>query len=266
MTRAEFPSETSAQIEAFVRFSTDALAGDLVGIYLHGSSVGQGLQPQSDLDLLLVTAHPLTPEGREQYLGRLLTLSAHYPNRSTTTRCLDVLAVTSAELQDLIYPASCQFIYGEWLRQGFEEGEPLAPLADPVVTLLLAQAWHEAQPVWGSPFKSLAHPTPQGTVKKALLDSLPNLLAGLIGDERNVLLTLARMWRTAVAGDFVAKDVAARWAASRLPEELASTMADLGQAYCGNISEDWQSRHSEATSLADAICVRLLPLLVRESA
>ena len=32
-------------------------------------------------------------------------------------------------------------------------------------------------------------------------DALPSLAAGLDGDPRNVLLTLARMWRTVATGD-----------------------------------------------------------------
>jgi streptomycin 3"-adenylyltransferase len=37
--------------------------------------------------------------------------------------------------------------------------------------------------------------------------------------ERNVILTLASIWVTAAAGEFLPKDEAAKWARLRLPKE-----------------------------------------------
>jgi len=37
-------------------------------------------------------------------------------------------------------------------------------------------------------------------VWKAFKESLPRLIAGIRGDERNVILTLARMWLTVSSG------------------------------------------------------------------
>lgn len=56
-----------------------------------------------------------------------------------------------------------------------------------------------------------------GTIRLAIRDALPILLDGLSGDERDVLLTLARMWRTAQMGDLMSKDHAASWAAAKMP-------------------------------------------------
>ncbi|GEM_PF-6550602 len=39
------------------------------------------------------------------------------------------------------------------------------------------------------------------------------------GDERNVVLALARIWFSAATGTIAPKDVAANWALERLPQE-----------------------------------------------
>ncbi len=39
------------------------------------------------------------------------------------------------------------------------------------------------------------------------------------GDERNVVLTLSRIWYSAVTGKIAPKDVAADWAMERLPAQ-----------------------------------------------
>jgi hypothetical protein len=56
--------------------------------------------------------------------------------------------------------------------------------------------------------------------------------------ERNVLLTLARMWRTAVTGEFVPKDAASTWAAAHLPGEPGDLLERAGRAYAGDPGDD----------------------------
>ncbi|GHA37163.1 aminoglycoside nucleotidyltransferase ANT9 [Devosia pacifica] len=228
-----------------------AISGtSLAGLYLHGSFVGSGLQELSDLDFILVVKRPLSEAERQAFLRDLLSLSAHHPARVTKQRCLDVLCVTANELQRPSYPGHCEFIYGEWLREGFEAGAALAPFIDPVVTLLVAQAREEAVPLHGPPLADLADQSVELLVPRALLDSLAPLLADLQWDQRNVLLTLARMLRTAIIGDFVSKDAAALWAAERLPSAAAHTLRQCGLAYRGKLT-DWQARPDDAEELAD---------------
>jgi predicted nucleotidyltransferase len=245
--------ESAALAERSVALCRDALGTRLVGVYLHGSAVTQGLGPQSDVDLLVVAADPLDAAERGALLEGLLRLSGRYPRAPSDPRCLDVLAVTRTELAAPAYPAACQFIYGEWLRAGFEAGEPLAPFADPVVTLLLAQARGEALPLFGPPLVTLAGEVPAADVRRALADSLPELLDSLFGDERNVLLTLARMVRTAVVGDFVSKDVAAEWAAPQLEDPARSVLLEAARAYRGEMLDDWATRQQEARATADTL-------------
>ena len=50
-----------------VAWARSALGGSLLGAYLHGSAVTGGLRPDSDLDLLLLTARPLSAAERTMY-------------------------------------------------------------------------------------------------------------------------------------------------------------------------------------------------------
>jgi Domain of unknown function (DUF4111) len=106
---------------------------------------------------------------------------------------------------------------------------------------------------FGPPFATLAGEIPAADVRRALADTLPELLDSLVGDERNVLLTLARMWRTAVVGDFVGKDVAAEWAAPHVAEPARSVLLDAGRAYRGELRDDWATRGKEARHTADTL-------------
>ena len=84
-------------------------------------------------------------------------------------------------------------------------------------------------------------------------DVLPGLLGGLRGDERNVLLTLARMWYTASTGKFLTKDAAASWAIPRLPDPDAMMLDHARRAYLGEVADDWTNQGDAARQLAERL-------------
>lgn len=55
----------------------------------------------------------------------------------------------------------------------------------------------------------------------------------LEGDERNIILTLARIWYSVVTGNIVAKDEAASWLIPQLPDEYADTLQAARAEYLG---------------------------------
>ena len=92
-------------------------------------------------------------------------------------------------------------------------------------------------------------------------DSLPGLLASVDGDERNVLLTLARMWRTLETGEIVSKDVVAAWAMHRLPRQSAELIGYARDAYLGDLQDDWSSRQASVEDVISNLRDRITALL-----
>jgi len=68
-----------------------------------------------------------------------------------------------------------------------------------------------------------------------------------------VLLTLARMWRTAATGAFVPKDAAAAWAAARLPSAQGAWLELAGRAYVGARADDWHGREAVVAALTERL-------------
>ncbi|MDC9598441.1 aminoglycoside adenylyltransferase family protein [Xenorhabdus anantnagensis] len=221
------------------------LAESLIAVYLHGSAVVGGLRPLSDVDLLVVIDQPMTSEVRESLAADLMMISGRYPFDPDGRRPVELIVFLRADLTASLYPAQSEFIYGEWLRHEYEMGEIPKPVCDPELTLVLAQSRQEAIPLVGSNAISLLPAIPRSDIRRAIKDALPNLIETLQGDERNVLLTLARMWRTLVTGEFVSKDVAADWAAARLPAIQAAVLANVRETYLRGGEEDWQNRQQE---------------------
>ena len=67
-------------------------------------------------------------------------------------------------------------------------------------------------------------------------DVIPDLIADLDGDVRNVLLTLARVWFTLDTGTIAPKDVAADWALQRLPEGRGAALGRARAGYLGDVA------------------------------
>ncbi|MBC8953601.1 aminoglycoside adenylyltransferase domain-containing protein [Xenorhabdus sp. PB62.4] len=119
----------------------------------------------------------------------------------------------------------------------------------------------EAISLVGPNASSLLPTISRSDIRRAIKDVLPDLIGTLQGDERNVLLTLARMWRTLVTGEFVSKDAAADWAAARLPAIQATVLADARETYLRGCEEDWRNRQQElqitVSSLHDCVLMNL---------
>ncbi len=235
----------------------ERLRESLLAVYLHGSAVSGGLRPHSDVDLLAVTGGPMEPESRMRLAADLMEISGRYPFAPGGQRPLELIIFVKFDLSTPAYPARCDFIYGEWLRSSYGTGEIPGPVCDPELTLVLAQARQEAKALFGPEPDELLPKVPQADIRRAIGNCLPVLAESFAGDERNVLLTLARMWRTLVSCEFVPKDVAAEWAESRLPKEHAVILADARRAHLGLCEDAWNQRQ-EARRTMRALYERVM--------
>lgn len=217
------------------------LAELLVAVYLHGSAVAGGLRPHSDVDVLAIINRPLTPEVRRRLTTALMTVSGRYPSDPQGRRPLEVMVFLRTDLDALPYPARSELVYGEWLRQEYEAGRVCEPMSDPELTVVLAHAQQEAIPLSGPNPADVLPAVPKSDIRRAMQDGLPALMTSLPGDERNVLLTLARMWHTLATGEFVSKDKAADWAAAHLLHPPAAVLTDARNDYLQGTERDWQA-------------------------
>nr|WP_233789758.1 MULTISPECIES: aminoglycoside adenylyltransferase family protein [Rhizobium] len=255
-------SEIPAEARAALAIAKEVFGDHLQAVYLHGSAVAGGLRPQSDVDVLAIIDLPMTDSMRKRLLARLLAASGRHPARPGASRCIELMVFLKDHLSAPPFPACSEFVYGEWLRDGFEAGGIPEPLCDPDITLVLAQARQQTLTLFGPALDDLLVEIPPGDIGRAIREALPALLANLYGDERNVLLTLARMWRTAATGEFVSKDIAAEWVMPRLSEHVARTTMQLARdAYLGEIQDDWMLRQEEARHAATCLHRQILSLL-----
>jgi streptomycin 3"-adenylyltransferase len=225
----------------------------LVGAYLHGSALTGGLRPSSDLDLLAVTGRPTTPGERHALIDRLLGISGSRA-RSGPARSIELSIVVQAEVRPWVFPPNLDFQYGDWWRPKFARGD-LSPwrTPNPDLAVMLASARERSDALVGPELSDVLDPIPRAHVNQAMLDGIPDLLADLESDTRNVILTLARIWFTTATGSIEPKDVAAAWALARLPEHDRAVLAHARAIYLGEEPERWEHLQTSVRQHADVL-------------
>ncbi|WJL94961.1 DUF4111 domain-containing protein [Microbacterium sp. ET2] len=228
----------SERVERLAEVIAEALERTLVSLILYGSAVSGGLRPDSDIDLLAVVSHALDPSQRERLVDGLLRTSGRRAFDGPA-RPVELTVIVTDHMREA--EPVVQFQYGEWLRDDATAGRLAGPHVDHDVILLMAMARDSGHALRGvAPEDCLPEPS-RGAVRAAITATLPALLGDLTGDERNVILTLARMLVTVREGRFVPKDAAAERIARAAPEEQNEMLRIAAAAYRGEVDDDWTS-------------------------
>jgi predicted nucleotidyltransferase len=244
------------QQDAVMTALRDVVGQDLVGLCVYGSSVEGGLRPASDIDLLAVTKAPLSPARRMRLSDRMMSVSGERAHG----RPVELTAVVQEQVKPWRYPPIADFVYGEWLVASLGEPGVTGPAATPNLAVEITQVLRADRVVTGPPPNEVLDAVPPEDLARACRDSIPGLLADLEGDERNVILTFARIWYTLETGQISSKDRAAEWASPRLPEDLRPVLDHVRRLYLTTsyAQERWPPGLRESTArLVDHITHRL---------
>jgi streptomycin 3"-adenylyltransferase len=233
------------------------LGGDIVGMLMHGSAVEGGLRPDSDLDLLVMVDRPLTGSQRRVLLDGLLRTSRSAADPSLP-RHLELTIVVRGDVRPWVYPPRLEFQYGDWWRAAFEAGQDTpwtSPNPDLAIVLTAARA--HGRVLAGPPPEMLLDAVPRADLETALRAVVPDLLAELQDDTRNVLLTLARIARTLETGATEPKDRAAEAAASALEADgvnadVVDALRRCAAAYRGDAADHWDDGASRTAAAGAA--------------
>lgn len=245
------------QADRIVAVVRDVLGEAVVGIYLHGSSTLGGLKPSSDLDLLVVANRRLSPNERRALIERLMPISGR-GDPTGRSRSIGLEVVAQPDVRPWTYPPPLELQYGDWWRPQFQGGD-FAPWEspNPDLALILEMARQADHPLVGPPPTDVLDPVPAADIRRAMLDSIPGLLSDLDGDERTVVLTLARIWTTLASGDIRSKDAAANWALPLLPLEHRAVLQHARDIYLGDAAEEWGDLKPRIRPLVDLVIAEI---------
>ena len=241
--REAVTAEISTQLSEVLSVIERHLESTLLAVHLYGSAVDGGLKPYSDIDLLVTVTVRLNEATRQALLNDLLEASA-FPGESETLRAIEVTIVVHDDIIPWRYPAKRELQFGEWQRNDILAGISEPAMIDVDLAILLTKAREHSVALVGPAAEELFDPVPEQDLFEALNETLKlwNSQPDWAGDERNVVLTLSRIWYTEVTGKIVPKDVAADWAMERLPAQHQPVLLEARQAYLGQKEDRLASR------------------------
>ena len=234
----------------------DVLGSDVVGAYLHGSAVLGGLRDLSDLDILVVTRQPTTEAVRRAMVDGLLDISGSRARRGPA-RPVELSVVVQSAVRPWRYPPMSEFLYGEWLRDAYEAGTIPGPEPSPTLATLLTMVLDGNATIMGPPPRDVLDPVPPHDLRASIVAGIPELLDEIEDDTRNVVLTLARIWRTLATGEVTRKDAAADWTLGRLPVEQRPVLQQARDIYLGELAEEWSDLMSQVPSFVDHVIAEI---------
>lgn len=239
------------QIEECLELLKKVMGKDLLAVYLFGSSVSSQLQKYSDIDLFVVIHRPTTLDEKTQLGKSLLDISGIY--MKSEKRPIEMTMVVKSAVNPWHYPPQFDFQYGDWLRGSFTNGnsEPWETKEMPDLALVITQVLLSSKILLGHPPEKLLASVPYSDFIKAMEHGLTSLMDSLETDTRNVLLTLARKWRTLETDTICSKPMAADWVIARLPKEYQVVM-ERAKAICiGKEKEHWDDLEALIRPTAD---------------
>ena len=256
------------QLLPVVRYLKQERPGEVVGVYLFGSAVSSGLRPDSDIDLMMLTTRSMTTAERRGLVDLLLTASGWRGHAETFPdaagrRPIELTSLVTAQAQSRTPAPRRDFQYGEWLREELTRGDLPAPAEDPDVVLLAATALQAHRVLSGPALDTLLAPIPRDALHDAAIATVPAVLAGLAGDERNTLLTLARILVTLETGRIVSKDAAVDLLADSLTVRDRVLLERARDEYRGAAAHEWCSDDGDMVALADHLAHRSKKLSIQ---
>jgi predicted nucleotidyltransferase len=237
------PSEILVQLSQGLNVIKRHLKSTLLAVHLYGSALDGGLKPYSDIDLLVTVAARLDETVRQALFVDFLEISVP-PGQSEALRALEVTIVVHGDVVPWRYPVRRELQFGEWQRKDILAGIFEPATIDVDLAILLKKARQHSLALVGPAAEDFFNPIPESDLFKALADTLKlwNSQPDWEGDERNVVLTLSRIWYSAATGKIASKDVAANWAMEHLPAQHQFVLLKARQAYLGQGEDCLASR------------------------
>ena len=148
------------------------------------------------------------------------------------------------------FPPTAAFQFGEWLREQYEAGTIPDAEPSPDLALIVETARRGEDSLVGPPPRDMLPEVPARDVERAAIAAVPELIAEVDTDTRNVVLTLARILTTIETGGIVTKDRAAEHLLPRVPSGQRALLETARDDYLGSKEPDWSRYLDDARSFA----------------
>ena len=222
-------------INEFVKQSQDILTDDLVGVYLHGSSVmGCFNFQKSDIDLIVVVKQPPSDDVKKAFLDMVVAQNALGPEKG-----VEMSIVLQKVCKPFVYPTPYELHFSagylEWYQEDPDDYIDEMHGVDKDLAAHFTIIHHRGKCLWGAPIEEVFGEVPAKDYMDSILFDVEGAVEEITEYTTYLSLNLARVLAYKEEGLVLSKKEGAEWALDRLPNEYRPLLADALREYTENV-------------------------------
>ena len=222
---------TDILIKEFVEESKSILLDNLVGIYLHGSSVMGCFNPRrSDIDLIIVVHHHLTDSVKRSYMDMVIKYNALGPEKG-----IEMSIVLGDVCSPFVYPTPFELHFSaghlKWYKENPEDYIRKMNGTDKDLAAHFTVINKRGKCLYGAPINDVFAEVPGSDYWDSIWYDIEGAPEEITGNTMYLTLNLARVLAYKEEGLVLSKQEGGEWAIRHLPPEYHPLIADAMREY-----------------------------------
>lgn len=219
-------------LKRFVEQSREILQENLVGVYLHGSSVMGCFNPQkSDIDLLIVVERPLSDPVKRSFMDMVVACSAAGPEKG-----IEMSIMLREVCKPFVYPTPFELHFSEGHREWYTEDpdEYIREMkgTDRDLAAHVTILNNRGKCLFGAPIEAVFGEVPHRDYMDSIWFDIEGAEEEITEYPMYLSLNLARVLAYQEEGLILSKKEGGEWALDHLPEEYRPLISDALREYC----------------------------------
>ena len=225
---------TDILIKEFVRQSKSILQDNLVGIYLHGSSVMGCFNPRkSDIDLIIVVNHPLPDPVKSSYMDMVVRYNAAGPEKG-----IEMSVVLGEVCRPFVYPTPFELHFSaghlKWYKDDPDDYIRKMNGTDKDLAAHFTIINKRGKCLYGAPVKEVFAEVPACHYWDSIWYDVEGAAEEITEYTMYLTLNLARVLAWQEEGLVLSKKEGGEWAVRNMPAEYRPLVTDALREYSGN--------------------------------
>ena len=222
-------------INEFVNRSKDILKENLVGIYLHGSSVMGCFNPEkSDIDLIIVVDDKMSDITKKAYMDMVVKLNSYAPAKG-----IEMSIVRKEVCDPFVYPTPFELHFSamhlKWYKDNPEDYILKMNGTDKDLAAHFTIIGKRGKCLFGLPIEDVFAVVPKADYLDSIWNDIVEAPEEITGNTMYLTLNLARVLAFAKDGLVLSKKEGGEWGLKNIPEEYHRLIEDALSEYGSSV-------------------------------
>ena len=236
-------------INDYVNKSKDILKDNLVGIYLHGSSVMGCFNPEkSDIDLIIVVNDKMSDASKKAYMDVVVDLNAFAPAKG-----IEMSIVRKEVCNPFVYPTPFELHFSamhlKWYKDNPEDYILKMNGTDKDLAAHFTIIGKRGKCLYGLPIEDVFAEVPKADYMDSIWNDIAEAPEEITENTMYLTLNLARVLAFAKEGLVLSKKEGGEWGLKNIPEEyhslIEAALSEYGSSVVPQYDQDLAVKYAE---------------------